>query len=104
MENRKPSRAVLYALSRELHVTPEYLLGLTAESREQPADSSVAADSRPNYIPDAIALTGLDAEDRRTVLRLLTALRSGDSEIRLLLIGQLKIIESAMEARRQQPL
>ena len=54
------------------------------------------------YTPDAVALTGLDADDRQTVVRLLDALRSGEEDVRRHLIGQLKIIEQALESRRQQ--
>lgn len=98
-----PDRPVLLLLAQVLSVTTEYLLGNTGNSDLPLADPPVVTDGPVGYIPDAVALTGLDVEDRHTVLRLLAALRSGDVEIRRHLIGQLKIIESAIEARRQQP-
>lgn len=100
----KPDRPVLLLLAQTFNVTVEYLLdSSTGIPENQLADPPVAAEGPSAYTPDAVALTGLDTEDRCTVLRLLAALRSGDAEIRRHLIGQLKIIESAIEARRHQP-
>lgn len=99
---RTPHHAVVMALAQKLGVSTEYLLGDSLVSQDL-ADTPVARESDSTYTPDAVALTGLDLEDRRTVLRLLDALRSGDTEIRRHLIGQLKIIEQAMMARRQRP-
>lgn len=109
-----PDRPVVLLLAQTLNVTPE---GLTGESTSadppQPTSpewdplsrdiKAVAAEARLSYIPDAVALTGLDADDRRTVVRLLDALRSGDAEVRWHLIRQLKIIIDALAYRRQQP-
>ena len=100
--DRIPHKAVLMALAAELSVSAEYLLGEQPESSDL-AESPGVCEVLGAYTPDAVALTGLDLEDRRTVLRLLEALRSGDAEIRRHLIGQLKIIEQAMVARRRQP-
>jgi len=101
-QDRVPHQTVLQSLAGALGVTTAYLLG-DSPAPSSLADAPVARESSPDYAPDAVALTGLDQEDRRTVLRLLNALRSGDAEIRRHLIGQLKIIEVAMKARRQQP-
>lgn len=98
--DRVPHETVLRALAQQLDVSVMELLGSESTAL---ADVPVVREVDPVYPPDAVALTGLDLEDRRTVLRLLDALRSGDAEIRRHLIGQLKIIEVAMKARRQQP-
>lgn len=101
-QDRVPHQAVLRALAQTLDVSIDYLLG-DSQNPGHLADTPVAREPVEPYTPDAVALTGLDQEDRLTVLRLLDALRSGDAEIRRHLIGQLKIIETAMKARRQQP-
>jgi hypothetical protein len=92
-----PEHPVLLLLAQTLNVSTEELLGASPP----PAHAPVAREADPMDAPDAVALTGLDVEARCTVLRLLDALRSGDAEIRRHLIWQLKIIESAIEARRQ---
>lgn len=65
--------------------------------------AAVAPDDPLAYFPDAVALTGLDADDRRTVIRLLHALRSGDADVRSYVLTELRLIEQALLARRQQP-
>ncbi len=98
----KPDPPVIELLAKATGVPISYL---TQDSRGQSDTVGLAVVREPEsgYLPDAVALTGLNAEERGTVLRLLDALRSGDQDIRRHLIGQLKIIESAMKARRQQP-
>ncbi|BFU90114.1 MAG: hypothetical protein NTAFB01_13010 [Nitrospira sp.] len=108
-----PDRPVLLLLAQTLNVPLESLLSDSTSAELHPSTSAewqaardlkgVAAEARLAYIPDAVALTGLDADDRRTVIRLLDALRSGDAEVRWHLIRQLKIIEDALVARRQMP-
>lgn len=98
--DRTPHRAVLVALAHALGTSVEWL---AADQADDLANATVSREAEAPYTPDAVALTGLDADERNTVIRLLDALRSGDEEIRHHLIGQLKIIESAIKARRQQP-
>lgn len=116
-----PDMPVLLNCSRVLTVTVEWLLGVTPDTAgpglmaahesisgqhaplRQVVDQPVARESDPVYLPDAVALTGLDVEERQTMLRMLDALQSGDAEIRRHLIGQLKIIEVALNTRRKQP-
>lgn len=100
--DRVPHRAVLIALAETLKVAPSYLLGTDAAPRPL-ADTPVAREVLSPYPHDAVSLAGLDVEERRTMIRMLDALRSGDAEIRRHLIGQLKIIEVALQSRRQQP-
>lgn len=108
MGNLHPHRSTLRALANHLGVTVEDLLGPSGNAASAELDSlsrdikGLAPDAQGDYIPDAVALTGLDAEDRRTVLFLLQALRSGDAEIRRHAIEQMKLIKLAMEARRQK--
>ncbi|MDH5669344.1 MAG: helix-turn-helix domain-containing protein [Nitrospira sp.] len=99
--DRVPHKTVLVALAGELDVSVDYLLGNTQEMTPT-AESNGMQESSACYTPDAVALTGLDADDRQTVVRLLDALRSGEEDVRRHLIGQLKIIEQALESRRQQ--
>lgn len=100
--DRVPHETVLRALALQLSVTVAYLLG-TDQKAASLADAPGVKETVDRYAPDAVALTGLDLEERQTVLRLLQALRSGDGDVRRHLIGQLKLIETAVEARRQQP-
>lgn len=99
--DRIPHQSMVAALAQQLDVTVDYLLG-TRQKLAAMADRPVACETEAGYPPDAIALTGLDVEERRTMLRMLDALRSGDAQVRQHLIGQLKIIEFALESRRQQ--
>jgi transcriptional regulator with XRE-family HTH domain len=98
----KPDRPVLILLAQVLNTTEEALLSETTKAEDK-AEKLAVQEDLVVYIPDAVALTGLDADDRRTVIRLLNALRSGDAEVRWHLIRQLKIIEHALTARRQMP-
>jgi hypothetical protein len=93
---------VLILLAQVLNTTEEALLSETTKAEDK-AEKLAVQEDLVVYIPDAVALTGLDADDRRTVIRLLNALRSGDAEVRWHLIRQLKIIEHALTARRQMP-
>ena len=95
-----PRHSVMLVLAKELSVPLNYLQGATVGTDERP---TVAKETESVYIPDAVALTGLDDDERRTVLRLLDALRSGEPDIRRHLIGQLKIIEDAVRYLRMQP-
>ena len=109
---RVPHAAIVSALAQALGVSAAYLRGGPGDAPEPLvrlgqsgalADPPVVRELDPVYLPDAVALTGLGAEERQTMLRMLDALRSGDEEIRRHLIGQLKIIEVALNTRRKQP-
>lgn len=106
MGDRAPGRPVILALARELGVSVTWLsegVGPGPDLQRTPQDiSTIARETEALYPVDAVSLVGLDVEERRTVLRMLNALRSGDAEVRQHLIGQLKLIESALSARRQQ--
>jgi len=100
--DRVPHQAVLTALAHELGVTVEYLLGYD-EKRAPLADQPVANETHGVYTPDAVSLVGLNEEERRTILRMIEALRSGQLDVQQHLIGQLKIIELVVQSRRNQP-
>lgn len=99
---RMPHISIVALLAQKLHVSADYLRGTSPEPAPL-ADTPVVREATFPYPPDAVSLVGLNVEERRTVLRMLEALRSGDDEIRRHLIGQLKIIETAVQSRRQQP-
>lgn len=105
-----PSPAVLALVAQTLGVTVEYFT--EEETRADRIDPksiphmdilSMAEDDPLVYIPDAVALTGLDAEDRRAVIRVLHVLGSGHADVREHLLRQLTIYEQAIQARRKQP-
>ena len=100
-----PDRPVLLLLAQVLATTIDFLLGTNIAGNSPAvhrAEKSTAPENGMGYIPDAVALTGLEADDRRTVIRLLHARRAGDAEVRCHLFRGLKIFEHALMARRQQ--
>jgi transcriptional regulator with XRE-family HTH domain len=60
---RTPHHAIVMALAQKLSVSTEYLLGDSPISANL-ADTPVAREPVEPYTPDAVALTGLDQEDR----------------------------------------
>lgn len=99
--DRVPHETMVSALAQELGVTVDYLLGNDGEAAPL-GDSPVMRETIPLYTVDAVSLVGLNAEERRTVLRIIDALRSGQPDIQQHLIGQLKIIELVVQSRRKQ--
>ena len=100
--DRVPHETVLMALAQQLGVSVDYLLG-RAENPSIPTSSTVVSEPPGVYTPDAVSLVGLGEDERRTVLRMLDALRSGQADVHQHLIGQLKIIELVVQSRRKLP-
>lgn len=99
--DRVPHESVVRHLADRLQVTASYLLGDTPEVAAM-ADQPVMREVVPAYTPDAVSLVGLNEDERRTIIRMLDALRSGQADVRQHLIGQLKIIELVVQSRRKQ--
>lgn len=66
--------------------------------------ASIAAEpARPWPEPPRGHEAGLSEEDHETIARLVAALRSGDQQIRTHLIGQLRLIDELIQAKRAAP-
>jgi len=100
--DRVPHGSIVKCLADRLQVSVSYLLGESPQAAPL-ADQPVANETHGVYTPDAVSLVGLNEEERRTILRMIEALRSGQLDVQQHLIGQLKIIELVVQSRRNQP-
>jgi transcriptional regulator with XRE-family HTH domain len=97
-----PREPVIAALARELRVDPHWLRGAprvgAAPADPERAFHTFVAETTPDYAATLMEqLASLDDAEREALERFLRGLKSGDAEIRRHLIGQMKIIERAVE-------